>query len=112
MRVAFVGTEIPDHCIEFADMMAERSDVLLCIPNRFHSPDRIRAKARLEVDWLPWPRKRSLRNLIFTWTVYRRIRDWKPDIIHFLSESNVWNWLLVYLLKRLPVITTVHDVKF
>ena len=67
MRVAFVGTEIPDHCVEFAEMMAERCDVLLCIPNRFYSPGRIQPKAHLEIDWLPWPRKRSLRSLPFTW---------------------------------------------
>jgi glycosyltransferase involved in cell wall biosynthesis len=111
MRVAFVGTEIPDHCLEFADMMADRFDVLLCIPDRFYSPGRIQPRARLEIDWLPWPRKRSLRNLAFTWTVYQRIRDWKPDVVHFLCESNVWNWLLAYLLKTWPLITTVHDVR-
>ena len=39
-------------------------------------------------------------------------RDWKPDIVHFLNESNVWNWLLAYLLRTSPIITTVHDVGF
>ena len=93
-------------------MMAERCDVLLCIPNRFYSLGRIQPKAHLEIDWLPWPRKRSLRSLPFAWTVYHRIRDWKPDIVHFLNESNVWNWVLAYLLKTWPIITTVHDIRF
>jgi glycosyltransferase involved in cell wall biosynthesis len=112
MRVAFVGTEIPDHCIEFADMMADSCDVLLCIPDRYFTPKRVRPKARLQVDWLPWPRKRDPRNIVFTRTVARHIRAWKPDIVHFLSESNVWNWLLVRYLKSSPVVTTVHDLTF
>jgi glycosyltransferase involved in cell wall biosynthesis len=112
MRIAFVGTEIPDHCVEFAEMMAERCDVLLCIPNRFYSSGRNQSTPRLEIDWLPWPRKRSPRNVPFTWTVYRRILHWKPDIVHFLNESNVWNWLLGYLLNARPIVTTVHDVRF
>src|SRR5581483_11460786 len=111
MRIAFVGTEIADHCIEFSDMMAAHCDVLLCIPNRFYSSGRIQAKSGLEIDWLPWPRKRSLRNLAFTWRIYRRIRKWNPDVIHFLSEGNIWNWLLAFLLRTRPIITTVHDVK-
>ena len=112
MRIAFVGTEIPDHCIEFALMMADSCDVLLCIPDRYYTPNRVRSSARLEVEWLPWPRKRDPRSILFTRTVLRRILAWKPDILHFLSESNVWNWLLARFLKSVPVVTTVHDLTF
>ncbi len=110
MRVAFIGTEIPDHCIEFADMMSDSCDVLLCIPAKYYSPNRVRPGARMEVEWLPWPRKRDPRNIFFTRTVLRRLLAWKPDVVHFLSESNVWNWLLARFLKSVPIITTVHDL--
>jgi len=112
MRVAFVGTEIPDHCIEFALMMAESCDVLLCIPDRYYTPNRVHSSARMEVEWLPWPRKRDPRSIWFTRTVLRRILAWKPDVVHFLSESNVWNWLLARFLKSIPLVTTVHDLTF
>ncbi len=112
MRVALIGTEIPDHCIEFAEMMADYCDVLLCIREDFSTKDRQRQKPNLAIEWLPWPRKRDLRNIIFLQKLSRLIRQWKPDVVHFLSESNVWNWILVLLLKPTPIVTTVHDVKY
>ena len=112
MRVVFVGTEIPDYCIEFAGMMSDSCDALLCIPDRYRSPDRPKPNSKLEIAWLPWPRQRDLRNIFFTRNVSKIIRDWNPDIVHFLNESNVWNWILARALKPTPIITTVHDITY
>jgi glycosyltransferase involved in cell wall biosynthesis len=110
MRVALVGTDIPDHSIEFAEMMADSCEILLCLPDRFFSVDRPKKKSRLEIDWVSFPRQRSLSNIPFLWRLSKRIKGWKPDLVHILNESNVWSWLLVAFLQFKPVITTVHDV--
>lgn len=112
MRVVLVGTEIPDHCVQFADTVADTCDVLLLIPDRYYTPERARQKPQLQIEWLPWPRKRDPRNIAFLWNVVKRIRAWTPDVVHFANETNVWNWLLVRFLKGVPVVTTVHDLKF
>jgi glycosyltransferase involved in cell wall biosynthesis len=112
MRVAIIAQHHPDHAIEFAEMMSASCDVLLCIPNKYRVLKRPRPCPRLQVAWLNWPRQRSLRNTAFIPKVSRRIRDWKPDIVHFLWENNVWNVALASLLRPKPIVTTVHDITF
>jgi glycosyltransferase involved in cell wall biosynthesis len=112
MRVAIISQHHPDYAIEFAEMMSGSCHVLLCIPNKYRVLKRPRPCPRLEVAWLNWPRQRSLRNIAFIQTASRRIRDWKPDIVHFLFENNVWNVPLAFFLRPTPVVTTVHDITF
>ncbi len=110
MRIALVASDIPGHALEFANMMASSCEVLLCIPERYRSPDQPLLTHKVEVDWLHWPRQRDPRNIIFAKHLARRIRRWNPDIVHFQNEGSVWNWLVAAFLKQTPIVTTVHDV--
>jgi len=111
MRVALIAREIPDFAVEFADLMADYCDLLLCMPDRYYPPNRPHLKPRLELALLPWPGRTSFRNVAFIYKLAKRVREWKPDLVHFLSANNHWFWLLVLLLKPIPIVTTVHDVK-
>jgi glycosyltransferase involved in cell wall biosynthesis len=110
MKVALIATDIPDHGIEFAEMMAASCDVLLCIPDKYFSAARPKPSPRLNVWWVPWPRHRDLRNLISIQKLSKLVLEWNPDIIHFLNENNIWNWVIASLLKGKPILTTVHDI--
>jgi glycosyltransferase involved in cell wall biosynthesis len=110
MRVAFIVSDIPDHGIEFAEMMADSCDVLLCIPDKYFSPDRPSPNPRLEIAWLPWPRQRNFRNIPFMRKLAKRVRRWRPDLVHFHAEDNLWGWLLASFLNPIPIVTTVHDI--
>jgi glycosyltransferase involved in cell wall biosynthesis len=109
MRVALVASFGPDYCIEFAEVASTVCDVLFLADARSVS-SRISNSERLTVVGLDWPRHRHLRNAKFLFELYRHIRGWAPDLIHFLGEKNVWLNLLPILLRPTPVVTTVHDI--
>lgn len=111
MRVVLIAPEIPDYCMEIAEIVAESCDVLLCIADKHFTKERPRSRPRLEVAWLPWPRQREVRNVAFMARLLRRVKKWNPDIVHILNETNIWLNIFVPLLKCAPVITTVHDVQ-
>lgn len=112
MRITLIAPDIPDYSIEFAEMVAETANVLLCIPNKHSSQGYPQPKDRLEVEWLPWPRQRNLfGNMLFMIRLARRIRQWNPDVVHFLMGENIWTNLLPPLLRAKPILTTVHDVR-
>jgi len=111
MRVVLIAPEIPDYCMEMAEIVAESCDVLLCIADKHFTKERPRALPRLEVVWLSWPRQREVRNVAFMARLLRQIKKWNPDIVHILNETNIWFTIFVALLKCAPVVTTVHDVE-
>src|SRR6476660_3596484 len=113
MRVALIAPDIPDYCLEFAELAAGFCDVKLFIPDRYIHPERLHARQRLTFVGLPWPRQSHLlRSAMFIEKLARRVRAWAPDIVHILAEGNVWMNLLCALMGNRPVLTTVHDVQF
>jgi glycosyltransferase involved in cell wall biosynthesis len=110
MRVALVAPEIPDYALEYARVIAETCDVILFIPDKFRQTDASHSP-RLEIRWTPWPRQRSLKNLWLMIKISREIGRWRPDIVHCLDGNYVWLNLLALALRRLPLVTTIHDVR-
>jgi glycosyltransferase involved in cell wall biosynthesis len=53
-----------------------------------------------------------LRNPLFLYEVLNKVRQYRPDLIHFLSEKNTWLNILMPFLRGTPVVTTVHDVDY
>jgi glycosyltransferase involved in cell wall biosynthesis len=109
MRVALVAPEIPDYSVEFSHIVAKRCEVLLLVPEK-HSIA-VQNTPQLEIARLSWPRQRSLQNISFLRALSRQIRSWKPDVVHFLNESNIWLTLLIPMLGGIPALTTVHDIR-
>lgn len=111
MRIALVAPDIPDYAAEFAHTVAEQADVLLFIPDKYQLLGYEFRSDRLEVRWLPWPRQRQfLRSVLFVVRLALQIRRWKPDVVHVLMDSYIWENLLYPLLGTMPVLTTIHDV--
>jgi glycosyltransferase involved in cell wall biosynthesis len=110
MRIALVAPDIPDYAIEYARILAETCDVLLQIPVEFRRADAFPPSSRLKIDWMPWPRQRSVITVFFIWKLARRIRRWRPDVIHCLDGNNIWLSLLAMLVKPAPFVTTIHDI--
>ena len=111
MRVALIATASFDYCVEYAEMLAESCDVLLCVAEQKMSM-RAFVDKRVQIASCHWPRHRDPRNLILIYKLLMRIRAWKPEIVHFLGENIIWLNLLPPLLTRFPVVTTVHDIQY
>ena len=110
MRVALIATASFDYCVEYAEMLAEFCEVLFCAPDKSIA-DRAFIDPRVEIAPFRWPRHRSPANLFLVAKLLVRIRAWRPDIVHFLGENNIWLNLLPPLMGRIPVVTTVHDIE-
>jgi len=111
MRVALIATASFDYCVEYAEMLAESCDVLLCVAEQKIAM-RAFVDQRIQIAAFHWPRHREPSNLILIYKMLTQIRAWNPDIVHFLGENNIWLNLLPPLLTRVPVVTTVHDIQY
>jgi glycosyltransferase involved in cell wall biosynthesis len=111
MRVALIATASFDYCIEYAETLTDSCEVLLCAPVESLA-GRAFIDPKIEVARFNWRRHRSPFNFVLIARLLARIRAWRPDIVHFLGENNVWLNLLPPLLGRTPVVTTVHDIEY
>ncbi len=111
MRVALVATGPFDYCVEYAEMLVETCEVLLCVQER-DIATRGFVDQRVAIAAFHWPRHRSPGNLVLIYELLTRIGAWSPDIVHFLGENNIWLNLLPPLLTWAPVVTTVHDIQY
>lgn len=110
MRVLALQTGPLDYALEVAEAAARIAEVLLVGPAHELEPRRGELDSRLALAPLPWPRHRSLANLRLVRDVLARIREHRPDIVHFLGDSTLWLNLALPFLRHLPRIVTIHDV--
>ena len=99
-----------DYARAFAPVIARHADVLLIGP-----PDGIEAGSAAfgaAETWLPeWPRHRQpIANLMLLARLAARIGRFRADVVHVLSEGQVWLNLLPRLVAPIPVVVTLHDV--
>ena len=111
MRVALIATAAFDYCVEYAELLTESCEVLFCAPEKSVA-GRAFIDPRVEIAPLHWPRHRSPTNLILIAKLLARIKAWRPDIVHFLGENNIWLNLLPPLIGHIPVVVTVHDIEY
>jgi glycosyltransferase involved in cell wall biosynthesis len=64
------------------------------------------------VEGYDWPRHRDPRNLRLIVQLLRRLHELQPDVVHFLGDSVSWLAFVLPLLRRWPLIVTVHDVAY
>ena len=111
LRVAMIFTDgHADYARAFAPMIARRVDVLLIGPR-----EGIGAGAEAfgcAEAWLaPWPRHRQpFASLALLLRMAARIRAFGANVVHVLSEGQVWLNLLPRLVAPTPVVVTLHDV--
>jgi glycosyltransferase involved in cell wall biosynthesis len=113
MRAVLISTAIPDYSLAFAQSVAEEAEVLMFAPTRFFdNASPLPRNGSLALQALEWPRHRHLANVTFIPRLARMVRQLEPDVVHVLSEGNLWLNALIPLLRRYPIITTVHDIEF
>jgi glycosyltransferase involved in cell wall biosynthesis len=112
LRVAIISDEgHPDYDLAFASAVARRADVLFCGPAGV-TDDELEAVAPARALRLSWPRHRSvIGNLRLLARLATTVRRFTPDVVHVLSEGQVWLNLLPILLWPIPMVVTLHDVR-
>ncbi len=110
-RVALIFTDgHADYARAFTPVIARHAQVLLIGPRE--GIDAAPGASGAADTWLSaWPRHRQpFANLILLWRMAARIRAFGADVVHVLSEGQVWLNLLPRLVAPTPVVVTLHDV--
>jgi glycosyltransferase involved in cell wall biosynthesis len=112
MRVVVVsGKNHPDYDLAFAAAIAPSCTLLLCVADGATEAD-LEPIAPATIRRFEWPRHRqAAANLRLLFKLRAEIKAFAPDVVHILSEGQVWLTLLPFLLWRIPVVVTLHDVE-
>jgi glycosyltransferase involved in cell wall biosynthesis len=112
MKVAFVAFDFGEYCVRLASGIAENNDtrVLLLMPEEEASPYLHLLSASVERRIFDKPRIRQVfKQIRMVIGLVRQIRAFKPDVIH-VQLGHLWfNLLGLPLLRRFPLVLTVHD---
>ena len=112
MKVAFVAFDFGEYCIRLASGIAENADtrVLLLISKEEADPYLHLLSDSVERRLFDKPRIRQVfKQIRMVIDLVRQIRAFKPDVIH-LQLGHLWfNLLGLPLLRRFPLVLTVHD---
>ena len=111
MRVAFLAFDFGEYCIRLAGGIAENDSRVLLLLSRAEAKQyKHLLTGNVELVEFDKPRMRQpLAQLKMVWNLVRRIRKFKPDVLH-LQLGHMWfNLFGLPLLRGIPLVLTVHD---
>jgi glycosyltransferase involved in cell wall biosynthesis len=109
MRVALVSYDFGEYCIQLASALSKEAEVQLWLPENEAEPYLGLASPSLTVRTFVKPRLRqAFRQIKTTASLVREIHRFQPDVIH-LQAGHLWFNCTLPLLKRYPLVVTVHD---
>jgi glycosyltransferase involved in cell wall biosynthesis len=120
MRILFYTNWYVKQTIPLANALAEENDVTVIFPEveaDAKADDGSVPRSRLEtflhrrVRLFTYPHMQGVDPLGLTtvWQVRRRIRELRPEVIHFNESYDFRCLLLMWLFPRIRFVTTVHD---
>ncbi|MBD3245144.1 MAG: glycosyltransferase, partial [Candidatus Moranbacteria bacterium] len=114
MKILMISFHFPDYTIEITNALAKenKGQVYLAIPKNKLSKDR-QAKISKKVTkvYFHKPQKdRQLSNFIHIFKLILKIKQIKPDLIHFQGE-NIWFLPIFFSFFKKTRIDTIHDLE-
>ena len=109
-KVAFVSFDYPEYTFRIANGLAAHCEVLLVQPQQHIAPFLPVSQANVTVWTFDKPRLRQPgRQARVIAAILRRIRQFEPDVVH-VQSGHAWFHLALPLLRRYPLVMTIHDV--
>jgi starch synthase len=109
LRVALISYNYGEYCVRLASALAEHADVLLVAPDGLIASHVSKLNSSVRLFSFPHPRLRQpLRQFRSIREIFRRIREFAPDVIHY-QGAHLWFDLALPLLRRYPRVFTIHD---
>jgi len=111
MKVAFLSFVLGEYCIALASALAREAEVLLLLPRRLAAPNLPKLDRAVSYQPFSKPRLRQpWRQIRMIYTILQHIKNFDPDVIHF-QHGHLWFNLALPLLRRYPLVITIHDVR-
>ncbi|MCA9972594.1 MAG: glycosyltransferase family 4 protein [Anaerolineales bacterium] len=111
MKVAFISFDWPEYCLRLTNALAKDADVCLLAPRPWQ---RHLQHLDQKIAFRPFrkPRFRQpLRQLMMIRQILGAVRAFGPDVVH-LQHGHPWFNLALPLLRRYPLVLTIHDPRF
>ena len=109
MKIVMIAFSNLEYTIELTEALSELEDVTLMIPERGLIRFSKVIKNNVKVDPFYFPRMRYPTNMLMVYEIVRKIYDIRPDIIH-LQKGHPWFNIILPLIKKFCLVTTIHDV--
>jgi glycosyltransferase involved in cell wall biosynthesis len=109
MKVAILSYAFAEFCIQQANGLAAECEVLLLLPRSEVAEHQALIDPRVKLYAFDNPRLRQpVRQLGTITALVREIRRFRPDVFH-LQHGHLWFNLVLPILRRFPIVVTVHD---
>jgi starch synthase len=109
MKAVFLSFDFGEYSVRLASALAQEAEVLLLLPHQRAAPHLSRLDQAVRFQPFSHPRLRQpLRQMATIYRLLQQIRIFDPDVIH-LQKGHLWFNLTLPLLKRYPLVTTIHD---
>jgi glycosyltransferase involved in cell wall biosynthesis len=109
MKVAILSYAFAEFCVQQANGLAAECDVLLLMPRSEVAAHQTLVDPRVKLYAFDNPRLRQpVRQLSTVTALVREIRRFRPDVFH-LQHGHLWFNLALPILRRCPIVITVHD---
>lgn len=108
-RFAFLTYDFGEYSIRHANGLVNHGEVMLAVPSGLAEPHVGILDPRVDFRPFDKPRLRQPgRQLKTVRWLLRQIDDFRPDVIH-LQMGHLWFNLALPLLRRYPLVITIHD---
>jgi glycosyltransferase involved in cell wall biosynthesis len=109
MRVALVSYDFGEYCIRLASELQSTAECALLLPSQLAADHLSLLNSRVSFFPFNKPRLRQpLRQLRTIRDLFQEIAYFRPDVLH-LQQGHFWFNLALPLLKRYPLVLTIHD---
>lgn len=108
LLISYFG--LADYTIALANALAKNNNVMLVLAKKSALSFIDQIEESVISYLIDFPRLRNPRNLFYTLKIYRQIKNFDPDIIHF-QGGFIWFAFILPLLRRWPIVTTIHDAE-
>jgi starch synthase len=111
MKVAFLSFHFGEYSVRLASALAKEAEVLLLLPQQEAAPHLSKLNQAVLLQPFDKPRLRQpLGQMATIYRILQQIKSFDPDVIH-LQNGHLWFNLALPLLKRYPLVITIHDPK-
>ncbi|MHB0870312.1 MAG: glycosyltransferase family 4 protein, partial [Chloroflexota bacterium] len=109
MKVALLSYDFAEYCVRLASALARDAEVRLLLPSETTRHHLWRVNPAVQLRLFGKPRLRQpVRQLQTNYTILQEISRFDPDVIH-LQQGHMWFNFALPLLRRYPLVLTVHD---
>lgn len=109
MKIAFISFDFGEYTVRHANALAEKAMVALFAPESMVAPHLLQLSPSVKFYGHRKPRFRHWnKHITNVLKIVRQVKEFDPDVIHF-QHGHLWFNLALPLLRRYPLVVTVHD---